>query len=540
MSKDDKQNRDKREIVFLGGVEGVQGSCFYLNAGKRDYLIDCGIKQEQPAESPDFSYLNEKNIKIDGVFLTHAHLDHSGGLPYLEADDYLTEEAKIIATNPTKNLVETLLWDSLKIHKMETKNQGLDQSYGQNDIRSILGRFKGVDYGKYQLNNLDIELGSSTHILGSSWIKITLQGTKITFSGDIGGNHRTNHLKELQNPGETDILVLESTYGDQKNQPSFTEAKNKVYKQIKESLNKNEPVLIPCFAIGRSQEILQLIREREHQLPDTTEIVYDGMISKAMSDYHNYATHSYMNEAIMNYKSNSNDLKPFLPDKAYKPNKMEERHRLLDGEKTPLIVAPSGMLEGGWSPYYLIKMTKNYENAKIILTGHQVTGSVGRKLLEAKREDKNKVKVQVTALMPPEEADELNGKGYGFHEKNIKIPTNWVEQVNGFSGHSAANQLLQFTRKTNPKKIYLTHGEPKTKKQFKTFLEKNLNSKIKIPKLNQKTTIKTKENGKTTINPNKIKKLKTKINNLEQKIQKHEKTLQKLQTKNQKQNKKQK
>lgn len=319
------------ELIARGGAREVGRSCAHLTVENRDYLIDCGLKQSHPTSYPDFTGLAPG--QIDAVFLTHAHIDHTGALPLCEARGLLADDAPIIATRSTGALAHILLWDSFKIHTMEMAERNQPQRYTEDDVQRTLERFDGVPYGSDAHYNIEYQFSDAGHLLGSAWHALTHNGQRVLFSGDPG--ERSAHLSAIKTPPDADTLVLESTYGDTHTHRSFGDARTELVETALDAAQDDIPVLIPTFAIGRAQEILQLFREREPTLPDDVAIVYDGMIEDSMNVYNVFASEPYVNESLINYHINSGDTEPFLPARASTPDTMADRETLLDGETAP-------------------------------------------------------------------------------------------------------------------------------------------------------------------------------------------------------------
>jgi predicted metal-dependent RNase len=457
------------EITPRGGVEEVGRSCYHVQAADRDYLIDCGLKQSFRAEFPTFCGLSPG--QIDAVFITHAHIDHIGGLPVAEQRGLLADEALIFVTRPTNALATILLHDSLQIHKQEAEELGRPQEFSSDDVERILGRVTSVGYERDHHLNVTYEFGDAAHLLGSAWLALEFDERRVVFSGDLGG--RSAHLGDIADPPEADELLLESTYGDTMQHRSFSDGRTEVYEQATQAQAAGLPVLIPTFAVGRAQEILQIFREREAGVRAAVDgepsIVYDGMVKDSMSVYEVFCQDEFMSESIINYRINSTDAEPFTPECAWAPETMDERERVLDGTNTPIIVAPSGMLTGGWSPYYLRDLARHYEEARILFIGYQAEGTPGREIVEAPG---GYADVQITALPAPEDYDsELDT--FGFQEQEIRVPTAWVREIGGMSGHAGGNDLLEFARAADPLGISLIHGPPGAAAQLREHLAAN-------------------------------------------------------------------
>ncbi|WP_135666710.1 MBL fold metallo-hydrolase [Halorhabdus rudnickae] len=457
------------EITPRGGADEVGRSCYHVQADDRDYFVDCGIKQAQTAEFPTFRGIGPG--QIDGVFITHAHIDHIGALPVAEKRGLLADDASIVMTRPTNALTGILLHDSLQIHKQEAEELGRPQEFTSDDVERVLDRVTSVGYDRDHYLNVTYEFGDAAHLLGSAWLVLEFDDRRVVFSGDLGG--RSAHLGDIDEPPEADELVLESTYGDTMQHRSFSDARTEVYKRAKQAHADGIPVLIPTFAVGRAQEILQLFREREDDLRGAVDgepsIVYDGMITESMSVYEVFCQDEFMGESITNYRINSNDAEPFTPDCAWTPETMEERERLLDGESAPIIVAPSGMLTGGWSPYYLRDLARHYDQARVLFIGYQAEGTPGRAIQDTPGDVAD---VTITALPAAEDYDSETDE-FGFQEQEIRVPTAWVHEIGGMSGHAAANDLLEFARGANPLGISLVHGPPAAAAHLREYLDDN-------------------------------------------------------------------
>lgn len=472
-------------IIPRGGTQEVGRSCYQVDAGDRTYLVDCGIKQGSRTEYPQLHDIGT----IDAVFITHAHIDHIGALPVVEQRGLFADDAPIIMTQPTEALASILLKDSLKIHQIVCEKFDEPQQFTEQDVQSVLDRVTERGYGRDSLDNVDYVYGNAGHLLGSAWLAIEHDRRRAVFSGDLGG--RSAHLPEIDEPPAADTLLLESTYGDTMTHRSFDAARSELFELVTDALTADRPVLIPTFGVGRSQEVLQLFREREQELVDAASgpplIVYDGMIRATTPVYNEFSTDKYVQDTIINYRMNSQDTDPFLPDCAWTPESMSRRAPLLDGRSAPIIVAPSGMLTGGWSPYYLWQLTKHYDDACVAFIGYQAEGTTGRNLLD---ETGDHAHVTISALMDAEESDDPDATGYAFHETEITVPTHWLHKIDGFSAHAAANTLLQFARQTETPAIHLIHGTSDTAPPFREHLADNTDTEhVEIATLDEQIAV---------------------------------------------------
>jgi len=248
------------------GAKEIGRSCYQVETRTGTYLVDAGLNQGDGGLFPDLRGLDEG--QIDAVFLTHAHIDHIGSLPLLESHNFLSDQAPVITTRPTAALADTLLRDSLKIHRRVTQKPGREQQYTETDLRKVIDRFRPCGYQAADLSDhiahiddtetLHFEFGNAAHLLGSAWLALTVDGSRVVFSGDIGG--RSNHLPDIDEPPQADGLFLESTYGDTHSHTNASDTRTNIFNEAIEAATNGKPVLIPCFGVGRSQELLYMFK----------------------------------------------------------------------------------------------------------------------------------------------------------------------------------------------------------------------------------------------------------------------------------------
>jgi len=468
-------------VIPRGGTREVGRSCYHVQTPDLDILVDCGLNQGGGGQFPDLRGINEGDIDV--VFLTHAHIDHSGGLPVLEYRNLLADDAPVITTRPTTALSHTLLHDSIKIHEKEIQQQGRHRKFTRDNVHDVLERFRPQKYGKHELSeeirrvnapeDIIYEIGGAGHLLGSAWLAIEYGGRRVVFSGDLGG--RSAHLPDIETAPPADALFLESTYGDRQQHRSLKKARNQLYQETLKSVKNGIPVLIPTFAVGRAQEIMQVFRERfphePEEVQEKLEVVYDGMARDATAAYHAYSIGEFVNEKINNWRMNAQDNEPFLPDCAWYPEDNSEREAILDGENAPIIVAPSGMLTGGTSPLYLTALVERYDEARIFFTGYQAEGTPGRVLQES-----SDTCIDVSLFVTPFENSGLECNDDG--ETTVSVPNNWVDTITGFSGHCARQVLYEFAQDVDAKHVALVHGPPDAQIECRGYLQNKLTADV--------------------------------------------------------------
>lgn len=481
-TSDDRAADSDHPVVIIprGGANQIGRSCFHVQTPSVDVLVDAGLNQSDGGDFPDFRGIEEE--QIDAVFLTHAHVDHSGALPVLEAENLFASDGRVICTRPTAAIAHQLLHDSLKIHSIEARENNRSQRYYRDDVHDVFERIRKVDYGtgtladyvQREADELRFEFGDAGHLLGSAWVMLESHGRRVVFSGDIGNT--SAHLKQYAEPPAADTLLLESTYGGLANHRSFESAKTELWQELTHAVANDIPVLIPSFAVGRAQELLQLINDRFIQLSEEEQsewdVIVDGMAQDGTQIYNAWGRGEYVQDSINNRITENHDTTPFLPDCARLLADEVSHAEVLDGESAPIIISTSGMLVGGPSPSYLLHLVEKYEEAKILFTGYQAEGTPGRTLLEGDG-DNVTVTVPATRWDPTEEIEDIiDSINLGSRSTTVRVPTDWVIPIEGFSGHAAQQTLLHFTRDVSPTHVNLVHGDANNQQALAAFLEK--------------------------------------------------------------------
>ncbi|MFH1779808.1 MAG: MBL fold metallo-hydrolase RNA specificity domain-containing protein [Candidatus Micrarchaeota archaeon] len=425
-------------IKFLGAAKEVGRSAIEVKSNK-NYLLDCGIKLNKGSE--EFPLLDAKEIrKLDDVIITHAHLDHSGYAPALYKHGY---QKKVSMTKPTRDLIQLLLSDYLRI------NRDRNKAYTQKDLDKLLTNISIKEYG----NNKDYSLHDAGHILGSAMV--LLKNEKILYTGDF--NNRSTRLLEGAEQGiSAETLIIESTYGAKTDHHvPIKELSNTFIKSIATTLRHGGKVIIPTFAIGRGQEILFTLENylRTKQL-ENVPVFLDGMVIKCLKIYRHNAI--YLKDEVKHRILTSDD-DPFKSDYYTIPQKKDRSDVFESGPC--IIVSTSGMLNGGPVLEYLKKLGSNKKN-KLILVGFQAEGTNGRAILEG--------------------AKEINIRGEKY-ELNLQV------EQNSFSGHADYQGLNAFVKGIKGlKRVFIVHGEKEKTSEFAEGLrEKNKKLDVIVPDLGE-------------------------------------------------------
>lgn len=432
-------------LYFLGAAGEVGRSSFLVDQ-KKPVLLDCGVKLAEDEE--EYPVLEAKDIgRLDKVVLSHAHLDHSGFLPYLYRQK---TGAKAVMTKPTRDLIQVLLADYLRI------NQGASP-YEQKDVLEML---KNTHITEFNQTADGVTFHPAGHILGAAMTRLELANKKtLLYTGDI--NLRETRLLDGAQTGiPADALIIESTYGGTNDRhASLKAATAELIATIQKTLDRNGKVLIPTFAIGRGQELLFTLENfmRSGLLQDVP-IYLDGMVGKVLRIYRHNAL--YLKKEVQHRILTSDD-DPFKSSH-YQTPKTKDRSDVLNQEKA-IILATSGMLNGGPVLHYLKHLAPHPENT-LLIVGFQAKGTRGRELVEGAKE---------LAL-----DDQL-------------IPINMEVCETKFSGHSDQPELLQFIRSTKGvKDIFIVHGEKQKAEQLAEAAQRlHKNASIHVPAVGEQIKI---------------------------------------------------
>lgn len=459
------------KLTFYGAIEGVTGSCYLLETKQSSILLDCGMFQGGRKEEKNNTKALPFNVNdIDAVVLSHAHLDHSGRLPKLVQEGY---QGHIYMTDPTAELLDILLKDAAALQKRDVEWENKrrrragkpeqETMYTFEDVEQTLAQFDSIEYAQRIAitEDIDVCFQDAGHILGSSIVQIFIheqnQEKKLVFSGDLGNSFAAL----LQDPTfvkEADILLLESTYGD-RNHRSMDETLEEFEAIIDESTESGGNILIPSFAVGRTQEILFRLGElyqkgklRQH------DIYLDSPMAIAVTEiYHRYQNVFNKEDQHAIAKGRHKSLHNFLPNLHFSIS-TEESIALNKVEQGTIVIAGSGMCNGGRIRHHL-KHNLWRHNAHLLIVGYQSVGTPGRALVEGV------------------ETFKVAGEEVAVHAK--------IHTLGGFSAHASQSQLLEWINHFDKHpKLYLVHGEAETKLQFQAFLAKH-GWAAEIPALNE-------------------------------------------------------
>ncbi|HYJ03376.1 MAG TPA: beta-CASP ribonuclease aCPSF1 [Nitrososphaeraceae archaeon] len=457
----DKQSKtwnNKEVYIFcLGGVKQVGRSCFIVVTSESKIMLDCGIN---PGENnaidayPRIDWFDFKLEDLDAVIISHAHIDHQGFLPTLFKYGY---DGPVYCTEPTLPLMNLLQSDSVKI----AQNNGVYCPYEVRDINEIIKHCITLPYGKPTdiSPDITITLNNAGHIMGSATVHINISGAhNILYSGDYKYAKTQLLDSAVSNYPRVETLITESTYGASSDiMPDQGIVYNSFTETINKTLTSGGKVLIPVPAVGRAQEIM-LVLDKEMKDGKLIEapIYIEGMISEASAIHMSYA--HYLGQDVR--RSVSHGINPFQSEYFTVVNGWGKRDEVLKDKNPAIIMATSGMLEGGPSVEYF-KEIATKENNKMIFVSYQINGTLGRRMLDG---NTNEVSMM-----------DKNGK-----VKVIPLKCK-TQKIDGFSGHSDFNQILSFVSRIKPKRVLVNHGERSKSENTASTIYNKLGIRSSVP-----------------------------------------------------------
>lgn len=459
-------------IRFLGAVKGVTGSCHLIEFRGKKILLDCGMFQGKNEE------LNSEEIEfnpaeIDYLFLSHSHIDHSGRIPLLVKKGF---KGIIYCSKPTYDLCEIMLVDSAHIQETEAEWQNrkakrsgrrlVEPMYTQNDALDSFKYFNTVLYD--QIINVDefltVKFNDAGHILGSSiiemWFKDEEESIKLVYSGDIGMNDRPL----LNNPAiieASDYVIMESTYGNRVHE-KVEERIEDLIEVILNTTRRGGTVVIPSFAVGRTQEIIYELNkyyDSKIKKPGTESelrkvpVYVDSPLATKATEIFKINSQVFDEETRSFIMSGDN---PLEFENLHFTKSAEESKALNFSNEPKIIISASGMCEAGRIKHHL-KHNLWKKASSVVFVGYQAEGTLGRRIRDGIKEVK-------------------------IFGENITINAD-VYNLEGFSGHADKYGLLEWLKgfKEKPKKVFIVHGETDSKENFKKEVEETLGINCIIP-----------------------------------------------------------
>jgi metallo-beta-lactamase family protein len=461
-------------ISFWGGVGTVTGSKYLIETGKTRVLVDCGLFQglkelrERNWQDPPFDPRS-----LTAVLITHAHIDHTGYLPRLVKQGF---HGPVYCSRGTADLLKILLPDSGRLQEEDadyrnrhqlTKHQPALPLYTEKDayaslelIRPLANDGEPVEIG----HSVRVAFKTAGHILGSSMVLVEIDGAaadgsarRVLFSGDLG-HYDQPIIRDPVAPPACDYLVVESTYGDRLHDPE--DPKVELARIINDAAQRKAPVLIPAFAVGRTQELVYLIRELEDEkaIPVLPVSVDSPMAAAATAAYANRKEeHDEEYASILNRKRH-----PLRTHSMNTASSREESKKLNNATGARVIISASGMMTGGRVLHHALRMVPDPE-ATIVFVGYQAAGTIGRRILDGEPE----VKIM-----------------------KQRVPVRCrIAKIGGFSAHADWKEVLRWLEgmKTGvPSRTFLTHGEPEAATAMGAHIKERFGWNVHVPQYGER------------------------------------------------------
>jgi uncharacterized protein len=428
-------NKEEVMLFCLGGVKQVGRSCFIVVTPESKVMLDCGINPGEMSgldAYPRLDWLNFDLDDLDAVVISHAHIDHQGFLPALFKYGY---KGPVYCTEPTLPLMTLLQMDSVKI----ANSNGTYLPYEARDVNEVIKHCITLPYGKPTdiSPDITITLNNAGHIMGSATVHLNISGAhNILYSGDYKYAKTQLLDSAVSVYPRVETLITESTYG---NSTDVMPDQQFVYRSFSESINKTltegGKVLIPVPAVGRAQEIMLVMAKemKEGRLVESP-IYIEGMISEASAIHMSYA--HYLGSEVR--KSVLQGINPFQSEYFTVISGYGKRDDVLNDENPAIVMATSGMLEGGPSVEYFKELAPNPKN-KIMFVSYQINGTLGRRVLDGTMSEVSMMDKSGKVKVVP-----------------VRCQT---QKIDGFSGHSDFNQILSFVARVKPKRVLVNHGE---------------------------------------------------------------------------------
>ena len=463
------------KIKCMGAARTVTGSCFILETGKSRFAIDCGMHQgNAEIEKRNWDLSEYRPEEIDFILITHAHIDHSGLLPRMVRNGF---QGRIYATPPTLDLLEIMLLDSAHIQEMEAqwKNRkrlrfggsGMEPLYTQKNASDTFPLFQAVDYKApfEPAPGVRVVFRDAGHILGSSFLEVWIDEggdrRKIVFSGDIG---RSSQLL-VEDPSvveKADILFLESTYGSRDHKDE-TESLNELAEAVSYSYGRGEKVVIPAFAVERTQEViysLYLLSKQGKLPPDMPVFVDSPLAIKATEIFRSHPEY-FDRETRALLREGEDPLS--LPQLRFTLS-TQESMAINELRGAAVIISASGMAHAGRIKHHL-RHNLWREGAGIVFVGFQAEGTTGRRIVDG-------------------------AKRVRIFNEDIAVKAK-VYTINGFSAHAGRSQLLEWVGsfRSPGMQVLLVHGEYSAQQSLAAALKKRFGFPVHIPDYLEEWTV---------------------------------------------------
>lgn len=455
------------KLEFHGAAGGVTGSHMVLENKDLRIGIDAGLFQGGETDQNQTGFGHDPH-SLTALLLTHAHIDHSGRIPLLVRKGF---SGPIYSTPATEDLCEIMLRDSA--HLMEEtadhESRNGDRKHGQfrpplytdKDVAQALQQFKPIGYGKeHNIRGIFVKLLDAGHILGSAMIELVFENKKLIFSGDLG-RPGAPFLRDPTKVDEADWLVLESTYGD-KNHGNIADRGRLLLEIVLETLERGGNLIIPAFAVGRTQEILyELNPYAEAGKLKGVKCFVDSPMAISATEIYSRHPECFDDDMLGLLRSGDSPLE--FPGIQYVRSR-DESKAINDLREPHIIISAGGMCTGGRILHHLIHNIER-KNCTLLFVGYQAEGTLGRRLLDG-------------------------AKTIKIMDQQLNVGAR-IESLDAFSAHAGRNEILDWLRafRKFPDRVFLNHGEPRAANALADAIRNEFDSEVIIPEVGQRFTL---------------------------------------------------
>jgi len=449
------------KLEFHGAAGTVTGSHTLLDTGDSRIGVDAGLFQGPRTEGLNWTGFGYDVRSLDVLLLTHAHIDHSGRVPLLVKNGF---RGSVFSTGATADLLGIMLKDTALLMEEDATRQGdhPDSRYApqpplftEQDVTETMKHLQSVEYEKEnEICDADVRFCDAGHILGSAILEISTNRRKLVFSGDLG-RPRLPLIKDPDKIQEADYLILESTYGDREHEAKGQPGEQ-LMKIIKDTLAQGGNVVIPAFALGRTQDILyELNLQAKNGKLQGIRCFVDSPLAISATEI--YLRHPECFDQETNALLTGGDNPLEFPN-LYFTRTRDESKEINTLHEPHIIISASGMCTGGRVLHHLIHNIERYESA-ILFVGYQAEGTIGRQLKDGARSIR------------------IMGKSYNVNAR--------IEAVEAFSAHADQSELLDWLRgfKKFPQEVFVNHGEAIAANTLAQKIHQEFSVEVHIPKI---------------------------------------------------------
>ncbi len=442
------------KLTFCGGAGVVTGANYLLEAEGKKILVDCGLEQgEEFAPEVNLRPFPYDPAEIDAVFVTHAHIDHVGRIPQLVKAGF---RGIIVSTPPTKEIAELLLLDSERVLGKEADLKGTPHLYTEDDVKEAVMYWQTVEYHTpSSLGEVTIEFYDAGHVLGSSSILITAEGKKVVFSGDLG-NTPAPFIRPIEYFENVDYALIESAYGNRIHEHP-EERKNMMEDAIEDTVRERGVLMIPAFAMERTQEMIFELNElvEGKRIPKIPVYVDSPLAIKLTEVYKKYMSDpDYFNDETVRLAGKGDGVFDF-PGLIQTATK-EESKKINDVPPPKIVIAGAGMSNGGRILYHEVRYLPDPKST-LLIVGYQAKGSLGRALQDG-------------------------AKSVVIEQKTVQVRCH-VKTISGYSAHADQPQLMKWVETMRPhvKKIFVVQGDKEESEVFAQKIKDELAIASEVP-----------------------------------------------------------